>query len=26
MDKLKGLISGLNDCAFPTCKQYLSGC
>lgn len=26
MDKLKGFISGLDDCAFPTCRQYLCGC
>jgi polysaccharide deacetylase family protein (PEP-CTERM system associated) len=25
MDKLRGFLSGLNDCAFPTCRQYLDG-
>ena len=26
MEKLRGFIRGLDDCAFPTCRQYLSGC
>jgi hypothetical protein len=26
MDKLRSLICGLDDCAFPTCRQYLCGC
>ncbi len=26
MDKLRGLIRGLDDCAFLSCRQYLCGC